>query len=168
MQKDVGAPTLAAANPANHANTSADPAESQPSRAPWLKTPEIVKRVFDRFPLQTYEACELPQGRTSSRDKHALFAFTTEADAKAGRPSYNPGCLKWQVSIVPTFWKIRDHLANAFIPGILAFSRPRFCHCPFEQPCLPKWRPPVPATRRICFIRESTHSFKPASALAEK
>lgn len=95
MQKDVGAPTLAAAKPADHA-------ESQPSRTPWLKTPEIVKRVFDRFPLRTYEACELPQGRTSSRDEHALFVFTTEADAKAGRPSYNPGCLKWQVSIAPT------------------------------------------------------------------
>lgn len=124
MPKDASAPTLAATDPANHARTSAGHAESQPSRAPRLKTPEIVKRVFDRFPLRTYEACELPQGRTSSRDEHALFVFTTQADAKAGRSSYNPGCLKWQVSIVPTFRKMRYHLANASISGILALSGP--------------------------------------------
>lgn len=106
-----------------HANTSAGHAESQPSWAAWLRTPEIVKRVFDRFPVRTYEACELPHGRTSSRDEHALFVFTTEADAEAGRPSYNPGCLKWQVRNVPTFWKMRDHLANALYSGSLVFPR---------------------------------------------
>jgi metaxin len=26
-----------------------------------------------------------------------LHVFTTEEDAKNGRPSFNPGCLKWQV-----------------------------------------------------------------------
>ena len=124
MPEDASAPTLAATSPANHANTSAGHAESQPSRAPWLRTPDLVKRVFDRFPLRTYEACELPQGRTSSRDEHALFVFTTQADAKAGRPSYNPGCLKWQVSNVVTFWNMRYHLANALTSGILALSGP--------------------------------------------
>ena len=73
------------------------PKLSEQNQAQWLRTPRPVKRVFDKFPLATYQSDELPQGRTSSLRKHVLCVFTTTSDSEKGRPSYNPGCLKWQV-----------------------------------------------------------------------
>ena len=63
----------------------------------WLGLPDSVKRVFDRFPLKSYPANPLPQNILSTRDEHALYIFASSGDARSGRPSYNPGCLKWQV-----------------------------------------------------------------------
>jgi len=59
--------------------------------------PPPVKRVFDQFPLVTYDANDLPLRAPRGRGEHALYIFTTRDDAKAGKPSFNPACLKWQV-----------------------------------------------------------------------
>lgn len=64
----------------------------------WFTTPKPIKRLFDRFPLQTYSANELPQRTAAHRNQHALYIFTTEQGARHGAPSFNPGCLKWQVN----------------------------------------------------------------------
>ncbi|OTA23098.1 hypothetical protein BTJ68_13768 [Hortaea werneckii EXF-2000] len=58
--------------------------------------PPPVKRVFDKVPLVTYEANELPARAPRDRGENVLYVFTTEDDAQNGRPSFNPSCLRWQ------------------------------------------------------------------------
>ncbi|KAK5170108.1 uncharacterized protein LTR77_004692 [Saxophila tyrrhenica] len=63
--------------------------------------PAPLKRIFDRFPLVTYAENDAPLRAPTARDTHGLHIFTTASDARNGRPSFNPACLKWQ-----TFLKI--------------------------------------------------------------
>ncbi|KKY17820.1 putative mitochondrial outer membrane protein [Diplodia seriata] len=58
--------------------------------------PAPVKRLFDKFPLVTYPANELPLRAPRERQRHQLYIFTTEDGARKGEPSFNPTCLKWQ------------------------------------------------------------------------
>lgn len=64
-------------------------------------TPASVKRIFSIFPLVTYPPNELPLRAPRRRDEHNLYIFTTASDAQSGAPSFNPGCLKWQVRLCP-------------------------------------------------------------------
>jgi len=61
--------------------------------------PAPLKRVFDQYPRVTYEENERPLRAPRETREHVLHVFTTAQDAKNGRPSFNPGCLKWQVWI---------------------------------------------------------------------
>jgi hypothetical protein len=71
----------------------------RPSRDERIFTiPPPLKRLFDTFPLVTYPANELPLRAPQNRHQHALYVFTTADGAVSGAPSYNPSCLKWQVS----------------------------------------------------------------------
>ncbi|KAI9844681.1 MAG: hypothetical protein M1837_005423 [Sclerophora amabilis] len=81
------------------------PAAAQPSRRrvrDLFTIPPPIKRLFDKFPLVTYPANELPlrspqRGRTlQSAQLPTLYIFATEKDARNDRPSFNPTCLKWQ------------------------------------------------------------------------
>ncbi|EKG15613.1 hypothetical protein MPH_07048 [Macrophomina phaseolina MS6] len=58
--------------------------------------PAPVKRLFDKFPLVTYPANELPHRAPHERQRPQLYIFTTEDGARRGDPSFNPSCLKWQ------------------------------------------------------------------------
>ena len=84
-----------------------------------ISIPRPLKKLFDRFPLVSYPPNELPMrapldrrrlyksrsrqyevyGRESliEEDRHKLYVFTSEKGAEQGWPSFNPGCLKWQV-----------------------------------------------------------------------
>ena len=46
--------------------------------------------LVGRFSSQTVRA-------PKDKSQNVLHVFTTEEEAKSGKPSYNPGCLKWQV-----------------------------------------------------------------------
>lgn len=59
--------------------------------------PVPIKQLFDRFPLLTYPANDLPQRAPRTRNAHVLYVFSTKQDALTGAPSFNPACLKWQV-----------------------------------------------------------------------
>ena len=59
--------------------------------------PAPIKRLFDKFPLTTYPANEIPQRSQSNDTANQLFVFTDARGARQGRPSFNPQCLKWQV-----------------------------------------------------------------------
>jgi hypothetical protein len=60
--------------------------------------PGPVKRLFDKVPVLTYAPNELPQRTPRPTRLPTLYVFIKEEDAAAGRPSFNPSCLKWQVS----------------------------------------------------------------------
>ncbi|OCK79375.1 hypothetical protein K432DRAFT_393960 [Lepidopterella palustris CBS 459.81] len=78
--------------PGDNAQNATTP---QPRRS-FFTVPPPIKRLFDKFPLLTYPANELPLRAPRNRHQHALYIFTTTAGATKGAPSYNPSCLKWQ------------------------------------------------------------------------
>lgn len=73
---------------------------SSPPRRWMPRVPKPLERLFDRFPLVTYEANKLPARAPTSDSLPTLFVFASEEDASRDAPSYNPTCLKWQVR----FW----------------------------------------------------------------
>lgn len=90
--------------------------------------PAPIKRLFDKFPLTTYPANEIPQRSQSNDAANQLFVFADARGAREGRPSFNPQCLKWQVgsfisSIAP--YKIWQNCANCLGLGILEVRRNR-------------------------------------------
>ncbi|PNP50438.1 hypothetical protein THARTR1_08820 [Trichoderma harzianum] len=69
-----------------------------PSRPGWFAVPAPVRELFKLFPLATLPAEALPERapeRARGRPSLYVFARTLE-DARSGRPSFNPQCLKWQ------------------------------------------------------------------------
>ena len=62
--------------------------------------PAPIKRIFDRFPLTTYPPNDLPQRLETNERGNRLFVFTDASGARHGKPSFNPQCLKWQVSLI--------------------------------------------------------------------
>ena len=96
------------ANAASSINSSAKTLKTSDSKTSssqrqwqWFRTPRSIKRLFDRFPLQKYPPNELPWRTYTSRAQHSLYIFTTLEGARAGAPSFNPSCLKWQVRHCP-------------------------------------------------------------------
>jgi metaxin len=66
--------------------------------------PAPVKRLFDKVPVLTYPPNELPQRAPRPTKLPSLYVFIGDEDAAAGRPSFNPGCLKWQVGDAEYFF----------------------------------------------------------------
>ena len=60
--------------------------------------PWPIKALFDKVPLLTYPPNELPKRGKRQAGLPSLYVFATESQAAKGRPSFNPSCLKWQVS----------------------------------------------------------------------
>lgn len=81
------------------------PPDTKPTTRSIFSVPPALKRVFDKFPLITYPENELPIRAPDGRDRHVLHVFTTPEDAKQGKPSFNPACLRWQVG---QYGKIRQ------------------------------------------------------------
>lgn len=78
----------------------ASPPKSAPSRFQDIfAIPAPVKKLFDRVPLVTYAPNPLPERSPKPSKIPSLYIFSTDRDAAAGRPSFNPSCLKWQVRL---------------------------------------------------------------------
>ncbi|RKF63280.1 Metaxin-1 [Erysiphe neolycopersici] len=76
-------------------------AENYRDKPGLFSVPTPIKKIFDKVPIVIYHPNQLPQ-RSSGCDKSpSLYVFSKEQDAIAGKPSFNPNCLKWQ-----TFLKI--------------------------------------------------------------
>ena len=78
-----------------------DKPQAKPSQAPtrsFFSIPPPIKRIFDKFPLIIYEENSLPVRAPKDSRKHVLYVFGRAEDLKRGGLSYNPACLKWQVS----------------------------------------------------------------------
>ncbi|KEY68938.1 hypothetical protein S7711_04604 [Stachybotrys chartarum IBT 7711] len=62
----------------------------------WFAVPAPVRELFKVFPLHILPAAALPQ-RSPDCSRPRLHVFARgDDDARAGRPSFNPACLKWQ------------------------------------------------------------------------
>ncbi|KAL4879405.1 hypothetical protein BJY04DRAFT_95530 [Aspergillus karnatakaensis] len=123
----------------------------EPRRArDFFAVPAPVKRVFDRFPLFTHPANELPHSAWSTRRENQLFVFTDAAGARRGRPSFNPQCLKWQayLKFVGIDFEIVPSNNHASPSGVL----------PFLLPALPVGnRTPIPSNKLQKWAIEEVH-----------
>ena len=120
---------------------------TRPSSKPWFETPAPIKRLFDKFPLQTYPPNELPQRTSVDRTRNTLHVFTTDEAAHRGAPSFNPSCLKWQVcSRCLRNLGSKTTSANPIVLGVSQIQGSRVCHSRFEQPCCTHWSSPLPPT----------------------
>lgn len=88
--------------------TTTAPPQSQRRSREWLAVPGPLRRLFDAFPLLIYPPNEAPLRSRPRKDLPSLYVFSTEHDAGLGRPSFNPGCLKWQTYL--RFNKVRLHI----------------------------------------------------------
>lgn len=66
----------------------------------WFSIPTPVKKLFDQVPVVVYPPNPLPRRAPKPARLPSLYVFSKEGDAAAGRPSFNPSCLKWQVSLL--------------------------------------------------------------------
>lgn len=75
----------------------------------FFSIPTPIKKLFDLVPVVVYPANPLPQRAPKSARIPSLYVFSKGRDAAAGRPSVNPSCLKWQVSLLelaPGNWSL--------------------------------------------------------------
>lgn len=83
-----------------------EPSAAAPTPTPTrniFAIPSPLRRLFNHFPLRTTPSNPLPArcAVAGPGDTPILFVFTDEEGARIGSPSFNPACLKWQVSIFP-------------------------------------------------------------------
>ncbi|KAL2057285.1 hypothetical protein ABVK25_002338 [Lepraria finkii] len=119
----------------------------------WFTTPQPVKRLFDKFPLETYGQNELPQRTAQNRDQHTLYVFTTDNGARRSAPSFNPSCLKWQAYLkFSNFSFVTISSNNHASPnGALPFFLPSASSSTFPD-ALPS---PVPSNRIQRWTRDT-------------
>ncbi|KAL6863897.1 hypothetical protein J3F83DRAFT_174360 [Trichoderma novae-zelandiae] len=122
------------------------------SRPGWFAVPAPVRELFKLFPLTTLPPEALPErspdDRSRARPRLYVFARTGE-DARNGRPSFNPQCLKWQtflriagvdVTLVPS----NNHASPS---GALPFLLPPTTSTPTPTPTsTPDKEPAKPAS----------------------
>lgn len=92
---------MASAQPTTQHASGAGPRPSsrgEPSRSWVPPIPAPLQRLFDSVPLVTYPPNDLPVCSSAPNDLPTLHVFTSAKDAARGAPSFNPSCLKWQVS----------------------------------------------------------------------
>lgn len=82
------------------ATAAQKPAEDNGGFKAYFSIPTPVKMLFDKVPMVVYAPNELPERAQRSARIPNLYIFSTEKDATAGQPSFNPSCLKWQVRCI--------------------------------------------------------------------
>ncbi|QSS54558.1 mitochondrial outer membrane protein [Histoplasma capsulatum var. duboisii H88] len=124
-----------------------------PARFPSVPVP--IKQIFDKFPLITYPANELPRRITRRSAHHALYIFTTSRAAERGAPSFNPQCLKWQayLKFVGISFETVPSNNHASPTGALPFLIPTSSATPV--PTGPKG--PIPSNKIQKWAIEQSH-----------
>ncbi|KAK0258640.1 phosphatidylserine decarboxylase [Friedmanniomyces endolithicus] len=120
--------------------------------------PAPLKPIFDRVPLLTYAANDLPLRSPRNRDGNVLHVFTTPEDATTGRPSYNPACLKWQAYLkftgIPfTTLPSTNHASPS---GALPYLQPAVSTTEFAKP-----QQPIPSNKLKRWIAAQNPGFPP-------
>ncbi|RFU34204.1 hypothetical protein B7463_g2114, partial [Scytalidium lignicola] len=146
----------ASSNAGSSSPSSAAKKPSPPARIIFA-VPGPIKKLFDLVPVLVYPPNELPQRSPKPSKTPTLYIFSTPEDAAAGRPSFNPSCLKWQ-----TFLKIAgiDHRVvpsnnHASPTGILPFLLPAYSSLTTSQETLL----PVPSSKLIKYAKEHGGRF---------
>ncbi|KAJ5553442.1 hypothetical protein N7494_002820 [Penicillium frequentans] len=105
------------------ATEAVQPENKTPS---FFTVPTPIKALFDKFPLATYPANDIPQRSPFRRQENQLFVFSEPANARHGRPSFNPQCLKWQayLKFVGVDFEITPSNNHASPTGALPFLLP--------------------------------------------
>jgi hypothetical protein len=81
-------------------HTSRSVAKSSSARpSSYFTAPEPIRQLFEKVPLITYPANDLPHRSRRQKTQHVLHMFTTAYGARMDSPSFNPSCLKWQVRV---------------------------------------------------------------------
>ncbi|EXJ61129.1 hypothetical protein A1O7_05282 [Cladophialophora yegresii CBS 114405] len=92
----------------------------------WWSLPPAIRRVFDRFPLVTISANDLPQRAPRNRNENVLYIFQSDDPRRRDAPSFNPSCLKWQAYLkfhgIP--FRTRSSNNHAAPTGALPFLLP--------------------------------------------
>ena len=123
-------------------------------RHAFFRLPRPLKQIFDKFPLKTYPANQLPRSSQRRRDKHALYVFIGKEGASLGHPSYNPACLKWQTylrfsGVNHTLIPSNNHASPT---GVLPFLLPAATSSNTSPS-------PVPSTKLHSWIETQTYTL---------
>ncbi|EAQ92358.1 hypothetical protein CHGG_00593 [Chaetomium globosum CBS 148.51] len=117
-----------------------------------MQIPRPLQQLFDHFPLQTYEPNHLPERsqHLTSSDLPTLYIFSTDADARLGLPSFNPGCLKWQtlLRLAKLDFRTLPSTNHASPTGSLPFLLP-----PRTSPTTAPL--PIPASNLLAYAQRS-------------
>ncbi|KAH8811791.1 hypothetical protein F5884DRAFT_290080 [Xylogone sp. PMI_703] len=139
------------------AGSSSNAKKASPPTRSIFAVPGPIKKLFDLVPVRIYPSNELPQRSPKPSKTPTLYVFSTPGDAAAGRPSFNPSCLKWQ-----TFLKIAgiDHRIvpsnnHASPTGILPFLLPSYSSASAQEALLP-----VPSSKLVKYAKEHGGRFK--------
>ncbi|CAD6499471.1 BgTH12-03587 [Blumeria graminis f. sp. triticale] len=144
---------MAQANLGNEDEKTADGlTKGAPSATRFFSIPGPIRSLFDKVPIILYPPNRLPSGPSRYSQTPLLFVYTTAPDAIAGRPSFNPGCLKWQ-----TFLKMAG-IQHELIPsnnhaspsGALPFLLPGV----HNDVSSPGGREPVVANKILKYAKE--------------
>jgi metaxin len=108
----------------------------------FFSIPAPVKKLFDLVPVLVYTPNELPQRAPKPARIPSLYVFSNQEDAAAGRPSFNPSCLKWQafLKIAGIDHRLISSNNHASPTGVLPFLLPAVHSSSSTQ------KAPLPAT----------------------
>ncbi|KAG6149407.1 hypothetical protein E4U50_002958 [Claviceps purpurea] len=127
---------------------------SAPPQSGLFTAPQPIRTLFKLFPLRVHDAEALPaRAPDRVRERARLHVFSTEEDARLGRPSYNPGCLKWQ-----TFLRIAN-LQVDLVPSTNHASPSG--SLPYLLPSSSDSRPDIPLTGFHIANYAQKHSTQP-------
>lgn len=112
----------------------------------WFAVPPPIRYLFDHTPLITYHPNGLPIWSPRTRHQNALYIFTTPEEAASNVPSFNPGCLKWQVGRLNLYCHSQwEDPTNKETPSDSPQDLWHLIHDRTQlKPCLPDRRSPFP------------------------
>lgn len=107
--------------------------------ADFFSIPPPIKTLFDRVPMVVYAPNNLPQRTPRTTRIPSLYVFSTDKDAAAGRPSFNPSCLKWQtfMNIAGLDHRLISSNNHASPSGALPFLLPSATSSSSQESVLP-------------------------------
>ncbi|KAG9232298.1 hypothetical protein BJ875DRAFT_443305 [Amylocarpus encephaloides] len=117
----------------------------------FFSIPAPVKALFDRVPVLVYPPNELPQRAPKPSRIPSLYVFSSIADAAAGKPSFNPSCLKWQafLNIAGVNHRLVASSNHASPTGVLPFLLPAASTSSTSPESLP-----VPSNKLVEYVED--------------
>lgn len=109
----------------------------------FFQVPAPIRSLFESIPIVIYAPNELPRRRPKQSELPSLYVFGSDDDVRSGRPSFNPSCLRWQVSSGRCATQVCERLTFHGI-DFPQNSRNRPPSSLLQQPRLANWDPSLP------------------------